>query len=860
MNWAVATTNHASARGIFRLTLVLAALTALLLESPIAFTADELTWHDHRFMEMLSRTELDHLARIHATRQRDQSNNADVKASWQQLLATLARTEMWFADEEDRSEILQHNLKGSLSIDGITDPLLRFHLSIETGRMILAESEATLVTAEAASLYGNQPDFAAAILDQRLEQLAAEIKNLETMSRQFSGQARLLSSQQKVRARDDIRSLTASLKCQQIYWQTMANPANLIQSLKVLNAELENMIRATRSVKSKTQLQVLQADLAARYSSPDDYRLMLTPLLSEGADVRPSTLAAIRIRYRLRQQEVGKAEDDLTINSPLTHLEKQKLLWLASEICVGQTDQAWRLDDASMLSAARNRLNELTSVITKSESGTYIRAARQCLQKAERIWELGPELAEIIEQVDRSRHQGNNEKALQQVMIALQRLPANESHTAKAALLLIATELNIDRQHWADAIETGRSASIEFQQHGLSEKAAAADLLRCFAMAQVISSKPNGRANYVAALQEHIQTFPKSPTSPIAVKWVLQLISVSAPDVAIQVITKRLKATEDATERSQLLSQANAIFWQLLTSSERVTIQQIETWRRGIQDAATKEVASQIKNGNQTLIAIQLVSAHATIQQITSWQQILTNLTAKQPAAQQDFQYQLLHFALNAKLSAADTALKQQRQQILTGSTGEQQRSLYFLTRVLEQSRSRKTIQLGDAFLARTIDQLAINLLTSQKPKGAVALKLLPIVSNTASITGDQDTIQQVMAALSLEQMNAEELQQLVTNLSLLTQRTGSKPASITLELKSMLVAFWTQFMTSQPAGSDLWLEGLVQLGTLSASTNEIGQLKRQFEMANVLYPEWGNAGRKIRATAILNRLQDTRP
>ena len=860
MPHAMATSKNATAAASLWLILMSALATCLLsLGAPSASVADELTWHDHRFMEMLSRTQLGNLARIHGTRRRDQANDADLKARWQQILAALARTEMWFADEEDRSEILQHNLKASLSINGIADPLLRFQLSIEASRMIQVESEAALVTAEAAHLYGKQPVSFVSNVQKRLDQLASEIQNLETMIRQFNGQARLLTSQQKTKARDEIRNLIASLKCQQVHWLAIAKPSNVIQALNLVNAELENMIRSTRSITAKTQLQVMQADLAARYSSPDDFRLMLTPLLVEGAPVRSSKLAAIQIRYWLRQREIGTAEKYLTISTPLTRLEKQTLLWLATEIGVGQAEQASRLDDAKMISSAQTRLNQLTSAITTSESGTYIRAARRCLQNAERILELGSELAKLIEQIDRSRQQGDNETALQQTMMAVQRLPANKSHAAKPALLLIATQLNIDQQHWTDAIETGRLAAIEFQHHSLPKKAAAADLLKCFAMAQISHTGPNARANYLAALKDHSQTFTAAPTAAVAVKWALQLTSESAPDIAMKVITDRLQKTEDQAERDQLLVQANTIFWQRLTSNIITPSQQVGTWRRSIQDAASKEYALQMTNGNQTLIAIQLVASPATVQQITSWQQTLIQLAIKRPAVQQQLQYRLLLFTLNAKLSTAAATLKQQRQKILMSTADEQQQSLYFLKRVLNQSQSLNTIQLGDAFLARTIDQLAINLLTSQNPNSVAALELLPIVSNTASITGDQEVIQQVMAALSPDQIKAKELQQLVKSLSLLTEQTGSKPTSLNPELKSMLVAFWKQLITSQPAGSDFWLEGLIQVGTLSTSTNEMRQLKRQFEMADVLYPEWGNSERKLRATAILNRLQNTK-
>lgn len=859
MHSAVATTK----KTLTQASLTLAAMAVLIVVllfcgTATTLTADDLAWHDHRFMEMLSRSHLDRLARIHATRQRDQATNSDKKAVWQQTLAELARVEMWFADGQDRSEILQNNLKGSLAIKGIKDPLLRFRLSMETGRMIRAESAAALITAEAGSLYGKQRALTLAAVSKRSQQLAGEIQRLETSEREMSGRDSPLNSEQKTRARDELRILLANIKCQKFHWLAAIEPTKLIQPLNALNVELERMTRSTRAPRSKTQLRLLLADLAARYSSSDDYRLKMTPLLSESPYVRPSEVAEIRIRYRLRQREVETAEQYLPITSTLTVLEKQKQLWLAAEVCVGQTTQASRLDDTQMISVARNRLTSLQSVVAESESGTYIDAARRCLQKAERILELGPELAALLEQVDISRQLGENQNALRQIKAALQHLPANESHAARPSLLLIATQLNIDRQLWADAIITGHTAAAEFQHHHIPQKAAAADLLKCFAMAQVINDRPNGRTDYLAALKRHTQNFTDSPTSAIAVKWILQLTTASSPEVAVQVVTERLKTTDDSVERNELLSNAETIFWQLLTTSDMRFDQQIGTWREELHQAASSDIDSRLAAGNQTSIAIQLVLNPATVSKLSSWQQMLASQAAQRPSVQQNLQHQLLNFVLSVKLSAPTITLTQQRQQILKRPSAELEQAFYYLTRVLDRSKKLNRIQPGDVFLARTIDQLALNLMKTLKPQATVAIKLLPIISITALMTGDQDAMQQVMAAVSPDRIPKGELQGLVASLSRLSSPSNGKQTAITPKLRSVLINFWKRVITSQPAGSDLWLEGLIQVGTLSSAAKERDQLERQFRMANVLYPEWGDAERKVRATAILNKLQNT--
>lgn len=842
-----------SAKTTFRI--ITAAMVALLISvKPI--TADDLAWHDHQFMQSLSVTQLDSLARIHATRQRDQATSPDLKARWQQKLAELARNEMWFADSQDRSEILQHNLKSSLAIEGIQDPLLKFRLRTETGQMIQAESEAALVNAEAGSLYGKQPFNTPSTATKRIQQLESELQRLDASGTAISGRDSPFNSQQKVVARDELRVLIASIKCQNFHWLAATNPTNIAQQLNSLNANLESMLRSTRSDKSKSRLQTLLTELAARYSSEADYRLRMTPLVKEQTDIRAETIAEIRIRYHLRQREIDSAARYLGVTSSSTRLEKQKWLWLACEICIGQIEQAIRLDDAAMISSAKARLKNLQSAIPESEIGTYIDAARRCLQKSQRILDLGPELSTLITQVDNSRQVGDNEKALQQINLALRQLAGDQRHTAKPELLLIATQLNIDLKRWSDAITTSRSAVAEFQQHGMPDKAAAADLLKCFSMAQVIGDRPEGKSEYLTALENHGRTFGESPTSAIAVKWMLQLTLTSSPEVAVRTALQRLKQSKDATERTSLLSTVDELLWQGLTSSETKFDQQLKTWHSELQQVATNEWNSKLEAGQHTSIAMQLIVDQPTVSQINSWHQKLIKQATQQTGIEQDLQYQILNLVLNAKQSVVVDNLKQQRLQALQRPSADLWRTLNYLHRILDASGRLNQIQSGDIFLARTIDQLAIRLLNSSDNPAAVALKLLPTISKTASMTGDQDAIQQVMEAVSPDNISPDELQNLVPSLSQLSIKADNQQSTMTEALKTVLIDFWRRLMASQPAGSDLWLEGLIQVGTLESKAENTKDLIRQFQMANVLYPEWGNPQRKIRATNILKRLQ----
>lgn len=815
---------------------------------------DDLAWHDHRFMQMLSNAQLNDLARIHATRHRDQSANADVKARWQQKLSELARDEIWFADGQDRSEILQHNLKSSLAIEGIQDPLLKFRLRTETSRMLQAESEAALVIAEATTLYGNQRPSKFQAATKRLQQLKAEIQRLQSTEREINGRGGPFNSQQKLKAREELRILIASLKVQKLHWLAAADASDFNQTLNSVITELESMIRSTRTERPRGQLQVLLADLAARYSTAADYELNMTPLLKEGANGRSSVIAEIQIRYRLRQRETVSAEKYLAVSSTLSRREKQKQLWLACEICVGQIEQSIRLNDAAMTASAKDRLDRLNDAMT--DSGTYIDAAKRCLQKAERVLELGPELAALVEQVDRSKQNGNNEQALQQIKVALNSLSDDDVHAARPALLLIATELNIALNLWQDAIATGGSAATDFQQRGLLDKAAAADLLKCFAMAQVIPQNPEGRAEYLAALQSHTQTFTASSTSAIAVKWMLRLTSVSSPETAVQVALQRLQQTVSASERDELVTTVYEIYWQTLTSGKYEAVGQITQSQSEFFRIAAEEIKTRLQSGDVTSIAVQLINNPVSVSQISSWQQNLAKRAVRQPSVQQTFRYQLLNFVLNAKQSTVADILNQQRQQLLQQSEAELQQAFHYLARLLEKSEQQKQIQPGDIFLARTIDQLAIALLNSAARPAVVALKLLSTTAITAGMTGDDAAMQRIMAAISPDQIPAEDLKKLVPSLGQLSVRTAGQNSSMTSALRSELINFWRRLITSQPTGSDLWLEALVQLGTLSSQPEDEKELKRQFQMANVLYPEWGNEARKAQATAILERLQ----
>ena len=834
-------------------------VTVLAFTLPNAFApvSADLPWHDHRFMQMLSDTNLDNLGRIHAIQQRDQATNSDTKAHWQQILAKMARTQMWFANHQDRAEILQHNLKDSLAIQNIQDPLLRFRLSIETGRMIQAESKAALVTAEATNLYGKQPSLKPVVSKKRLQQLSTEIKRLEAIQQQIGRRNSIFSGRQKTRVQTELRLLIASLKCQQFHWQAINGTTKFTQPLNNLNAELEALARSARTIESKTHLRILLADLAARYSSKPDYTLRMTPLLSEGIEIDSSALGEIQIRYQLKYREVQTAERYLASLPTVTHLEKQRQMWLAAEVCVGQVEQAARLNDSAMISSAQICLNKLQIALAESKTGAYADAARQCLQKSQRILELGPELATLLEQVDASRRSSDNEKALQQIGVALKRLPARQAHAARPALLLIATQLNIDQQLWEDAIVSGSTAAHEFQQHGLPEKAAAADLLKCFAMAQTIRKNPSQRPEYLTALQTHSQIYPQSSTSAVTVQWLLQLTMATQPDIAIHAASERIKQTEDAAERSRLLTTVRQIFWQLLTSKDTKFETRLSIWQNQLRQSAPTEIDLRSADGNLGAIAIQLGLSPVSTKQISAWHQQFVKQTVRQPSIQKELQYQLLNFILNAKLSVATRTSQQQQQKLLEQPTAKQQQAFFYLSRVLNVSRRQNKILPGDILIARTLDQLAINLLQSSQQPASEALSFLPTISATASMTGDQQATQQIMATLSTNQISTKDLQLLVPSLIQLSIQSEKQQTTITPEFRRALIQFWRRLIEEQPAGSDLWLEGLLQVGTLTAVPQDIKELKRQFQMANVLYPEWGSAERKVRATAVLKRLQN---
>lgn len=815
--------------------------------------ADDLPWHEQRYIEMLSQKNLDSLAKSHAIKRRDLATDDNEKAHWQLTLAKLSRNQVWFVDSQSRSQMLEQLLKESIPFSEITKPSLRFRLQMESSRIVLIDSTIALITAEASRLYSGSPHAEVKFVEARLSQLSQEIDRLELSFRQVSSRNSVFQNVQKYEIRSGLRLLIAQLKCQHFHWHAISNSSADTKLLNALNTELDDMLRATRSEATETQLQLLLADLASRYSAPSDYRLRRLTLLSKQSNLRPTEIAEIQIRFLLRQQQIEEAEKLLANPTSLTRLEKERLLWLAAEIAVGRAEQAMRLNDRQLISSAAQRLQTLRTEASHSKGGVLVDATRTCLKDAKRILDLGPQLARTLKSVDLHRQQERPDQALQLVNLALKRLPASHMETQVAALLLTAAELHIALNEWSQAKVRAAAAVEGFTQLKMIDQAAAAHLLKCFAQSRLISNQPDGRSQYLTALQEHCDVYPDSETAAIATAWLFKLTSNSNPDIAITAAIDRLRRSTDPAEQDRLHENIAEELWLILTSDNFQFEARLHAWRDSLVDRALDQTIEleDFSGRSQVEIAMALVNGNATTTRLNEWRHRLTWQERNHEGIQTELRFQLLSFTIDSKLSIEAHSIEASRKQLLDRSEDDLKQALWFLARVTNSTSEPGQVQPGDVVLVRTIDQIVLRLIKLSPHPAKIAMECLPIISRTASVTGDQLAMESIMEVVSPEKLTIDGLTDLAPTLAQLAEQ----PA-ITPQLKHVLTEFWRRVVKSQTAGSELWLEGLVQIGTLTAATSKNDSLLKQFQTANILYPEWGSPKRRAAAAKIMKQLQ----
>jgi len=298
----------------------------------------------------------------------------------------------------------------------------------------------------------------------------------------------------------------------------------------------EQLAKSATDESLRFQARLIMADIQLEKNDFSGFKLRFGNVSSSAtsADQKAATVA-IKIRSLLKQGqpsdallEYGQAVNDgLLISPELQTLRLQSLLQRLELLF--QLDESKEQTTLQSSTAAEfQRWKDQTIAATH---GIWRQRCLRIAVQFERVYQVGPETAAELEQVAELVDAGET-KAARQVLNSLIQRPGTRRPKIRAALLLQSGQLAVQLRDWNAAVldlRNARESSLEAKDIA---GAAAADLLRVYAVGQQWNSRSSdgiSEDTYLKAIDEHLTTFADQPTIRQAQEWRARLLRTSAP-------------------------------------------------------------------------------------------------------------------------------------------------------------------------------------------------------------------------------------------------------------------------------------------------------------------------------------------
>lgn len=320
---------------------------------------------------------------------------------------------------------------------------------------------------------------------------------------------------------------------------------------------LLQLIRSSTDAEHRFMTRKLAAELHLTSERPELFTLRLNDLMSSAvSDAQKAAAYSLQVRGLLHQ---GRATDGLALlNSEevrtLPADPQLQCLRLCCILGIAELQDALNRVDDFEVSAAQFLTEE--QAVLSGVQGFWFEHAERTGKRFRRVQQLGVKAERLLTEVDRYQSEGRNEEARSTVQAMLSQLSAETRPAVRAAMYLKAGEISLRLKNWSEAESLLNEASTIFLKSHDSN-AAAADLLRVFALGKLWEQTPNEshRAVLEAALTDHIRQFASAGTANTASTWLTRLHRLSHPESAVQ---EMLAACEslDAANRLRLLGDA----------------------------------------------------------------------------------------------------------------------------------------------------------------------------------------------------------------------------------------------------------------------------------------------------------------
>ncbi len=545
------------------------------------------------------------------------------------------------------------------------------------------------------------------------------------------------------------------------------------------------------------------------------------------------------------------------------------------EALLGARELAGQLGDEALIAQTSRDFEAEQDRVLRVSRGVFGDAIEAVNRRFDLVNEVGSEIANLIEQIEAKRDTGDDQSALRLINVALQRLPPQSSQRSRAALQLRAGEILIQQQQWAAARARLKGACADFQSVDMPAEQSAADLLRIFAMAQLVDKprKDDGvsEAEYTTALEAHVSDFADQPTAKTASQWLQKIVGVRQPRRAAELSLQQFAKATEPSVAAELLLRAND---SLEVAADTGESNDLDDLRGKLVQHVAKLLTNsrdELTVGNQVRLQLLLLEDQiqaarvqndqwtefsATLQRLqTSMKEVPANGEAGRRGDLEDAvrRMQLLELIVSARTTTDVSRLSKLRQQTLEVLD----ENLPQTVRFIHSQINKRTLQAGDTYLANLSGQLLWRLIQQRGQQLHIdELRwMLPVAANVATVSGDEKSLTWLLERVTAMSLNGEQLSSLAQAVASVKQSAKQSPAADSSS--AAIQNFWQQVLQNGAQGTDSWLEASLQLAQIAASNGDGQQAARRLGVVETLYPDWGTPARKARAAELLKRLSE---
>ena len=618
--------------------------------------------------------------------------------------------------------------------------------------------------------------------------------------------------------------------------------------------------RSSKDSQLKHRASWLLAELSLYAGDSEDFQIQIRSLYNTYTPTPFGLPEFLSIRDFLFRQEATAALKLAKSTTPRTSLQREQLEWLKLEAILGLRDLADQLADEELAERVTQEFSTQRIRSSKLCRGLFRDACENTIRRFELVNEVGSDVADMIERIEYERSQQQNDTALRLIDLSLARLSPVGTERSRGALELRAGEILLDLKHWSRAIDRLQRASELLAVADMKREEAAADLLRIFAMAQLIGMPGKDyeidNEAYIAALENHLSKYSEEATSARAREWLQKIVAADDPGRAAALILERISTQQNAAEKAKLFQQAGSLLRNAPTENKELSETRKEFLRQLEDNIKTQNTFDAADRALLRLIRLYFeILKHGNDndwkEHETSLAEIRRGLVNSSHAASADIQIQIniLNIVIQARVRTDANTLDSLKRPLMNLNQVDRQAAISFL----DTQISSNQLHHGDDKLADVIvDLIEVDLERHADEMNASTIaQKISAASRAASRCQRTDALDRLLQLVSNVEFTDKQLAQVVEAMSRLEISNDEGTGT------SVQQTFWRSLISSRPQGSEIWLEASLQSAKLLAASGHQQQAKKQLGVITTIYPDWGNEARKQRADNLIRSLTE---